>query len=146
MHNTLATSDYALLDRDTMTARPNYWAAVLWHRVMGRVVLASPASPSPQLRLYAQCLRGVPGGVGLMALNTGATAQTVRIGSTAQAWLMAAATVDARTITINGKSPDMDDHGVLTGLDPATVHGRVTIPGQAIAFVAVPRADNPACR
>ena len=34
MHNTLAASDYALIDQDTMQPRPNYWAAVLWQRTM----------------------------------------------------------------------------------------------------------------
>jgi len=146
MHNTLATSDYALLDRDTMTARPNYWAAVLWHRVMGRVVLAAPSSPSPRLRLYAQCLRGVSGGVGVMALNTGTTAQTLPIGGALQAWVMRGATVDAGTITVNGQTPAMEANGTLTGLAPAKVQGRVTVPGQSIAFIAAPHADNPACR
>lgn len=145
-HNTLATSDYALLDRDTMTARPSYWAAVLWHRIMGRVVLASPASPSPQLRLYAQCLRNSHGGVGILALNTGAKPQTLRIAGTSLAWVMKGATVDARTIAVNGKTPAMDANGTLTGLDPVPVHDRIDIPGQAIAFLADRHADNPACR
>ncbi|MCP5397660.1 MAG: hypothetical protein H6918_13275, partial [Sphingomonadaceae bacterium] len=70
-HNTLAASDYALIDRDTLTPRPNYWAAVLWKRTMGTTVLASPRSPSPALRLYAQCQAGQPGGVTVLALNTG---------------------------------------------------------------------------
>lgn len=42
MHNTLAASDYALLEPDTLNPRPNFWAAVLWRRTMGEVVLAPP--------------------------------------------------------------------------------------------------------
>jgi hypothetical protein len=38
-HNTLASSDYGLLDQNTFAPRPNYWAALLWHRLMGRTVL-----------------------------------------------------------------------------------------------------------
>ncbi|MEO7385213.1 MAG: hypothetical protein ABIU18_09830, partial [Novosphingobium sp.] len=41
MHNTLAASDYSLIDHDTLNPRPNYWAALLWKRVMGNIVLAS---------------------------------------------------------------------------------------------------------
>lgn len=35
MHNTLARSEYALLDHDTYEPRPNYWVALLWNRLMG---------------------------------------------------------------------------------------------------------------
>ncbi len=38
-HNTLAASDYGLLDDETFAPRPNYWAALLWHRLMGTTVL-----------------------------------------------------------------------------------------------------------
>ena len=39
MHNTLAASDYGLLDERTLEPRPNYWGALLWRRLMGRAVL-----------------------------------------------------------------------------------------------------------
>jgi hypothetical protein len=39
MHNTLAASDYGLLDETTLAPRPNYWGALLWHRLMGPIVL-----------------------------------------------------------------------------------------------------------
>lgn len=145
MHNTLATSDYALIDRETMTPRPNYWAAVLWRRVMGQTVLASPQSPSPELRLYAHCLRGKPGGVGVLALNTGATAQTLSVPS-GQAWVMTGMPIDTRTIKVNGVVPVIDAKGSVTGLGGRSFKAKLTLSGQSIAFVAVPGAANPACK
>ncbi len=41
MHNTLARSEYALLDHDTYNPRPNYWAALLWNKLMGMQVYNS---------------------------------------------------------------------------------------------------------
>ena len=35
MHNTLDSSDYGLLDERDYEPRPNFWAAVLWRRLMG---------------------------------------------------------------------------------------------------------------
>ena len=35
IHNTLASSDYGLLDENTLAPRPNYWAALLWRQVHG---------------------------------------------------------------------------------------------------------------
>ena len=145
MHNTLAASDYALIDRDTLTPRPNYWAAVLWRRTMGSTVLAPPRSPSPGLRLYAHCLAGKKGGVGLMALNTGAAAQSLKVGRSAMSWTMQGQPIDTRTITINGHAPGLDARGNLSGLGGKAVKGTLGIPGQSIAFVAVPDAGNPAC-
>jgi hypothetical protein len=146
LHNTLATSDYALIDRDTITPRPNYWAAVLWRRNMDRVVLASPPSPSPNLRLYAHCLRGTPGGVALLALNTGMASQNISLGGSARAWIMAGAPLDTRSIKVNGRSPAMTRQGGVSGLDAVIVRGRLSLPGHSITFVAVPGARNPACR
>ena len=47
MHNTLASSDYGLLDEKTYEPRPNYWAALLWRTFMGTTVL----DPGALLRL-----------------------------------------------------------------------------------------------
>ncbi len=146
MHNTLAASDYALIDQDTLAPRPNYWAAVLWQRTMGTTVLASPASPSAELRLYAHCLPSRKGGVGVMALNIGRAAQTLRPGRGAKAWLMAGTPLDSREITINGRTPKLNAKGGLDGLTAMPVKAALTLPGQTIAFVAVPGANNPACR
>lgn len=145
-HNTLAASDYGLIDRDTLVPRPNYWAAVLWRRTMGTTVLAAPQSPSPDLRLYAHCLRGVPGGVGLLALNTGAAAQSLGVGRRALGWTMTGQPLDTRAVTINRRVPGLGAKGNLTGLAGLPVRGRLAIPGQSIAFVAVRDANNPACR
>jgi heparanase len=146
LHNTLATSDYALIERDTMTPRPNYWAAVLWRRTMGSTVLASPASASPALRLYAHCSPQKSGGVTVMALNTGAAPLRLNLGGRGMAWTMTGQPVDTRAVRINGKVPSLDPKGELIGLRGAAVAGNVAIPGQAIAFYVVPGANNPACR
>ncbi len=145
-HNTLAASDYGLIDRDTMAPRPNYWAAVLWHRTMGSTVLASPKSPSPALRLYAQCQVGKPGGVTVLALNTGEAPQRLSLGGKALGWTMTGQPVDTRSVLINGKAPGLDANGQLTGLGGTAAAGNVTVPGQAVAFYTVPGANNPACR
>ena len=145
-HNTLAASDYALIDYDTMMPRPNYWAALLWHRTMGTTVLAAPASPSPQLRLYAHCLPGARGGVGIVAINTGEAAQALNLGRKAQSWTMTATPLDAKTVQVNANTPSIDARGRVLGLQGVPVSGSLTVPAQSIAFAAVRDAANPACR
>ena len=81
MHNTLAASDYGLLDEKTFAPRPNYWSALLWHRLMGTTVLDPGSLPSASLHLYAHCLPDGRGGVSLLAINTdAAAAQSIEFG------------------------------------------------------------------
>ena len=47
MHNTLDASDYGLLDENTLAPRPDYWAALLWRKLMGTTVL-NPGAFSSQ--------------------------------------------------------------------------------------------------
>jgi hypothetical protein len=145
-HNTLAASDYALIDYDTMMPRPNYWAAVLWKQTMGSTVLAAPASPSPELRLFAHCLPGGKGGVGLLAINTGAAAQVLPVADGGQSWLMQAEPLDSGAVTVNGTAPEVDPQGRVVGLDGRRVTGPLTVPARSIAFVAASGAGNPECR
>lgn len=145
MHNTLAASDYALIDGETLEPRPNFWAAVLWKRTMGATVLAAPASPAAQLRLYAHCSPRRRGAVGLAAINLGEDAQQLAIGGKARAWVMRASPLDSPVVEINGRRPAVGPDGTVSGLEPAPVAGRLTVPGQAIAFIEVAGAGNPAC-
>lgn len=144
-HNTLAASDYALIDYDTMMPRPNYWAAVLWARNMGTTVLASPLSPSSDVRIYAHCLKGKRGGVGLVAMNIGNMPQSLGVGEKASSWLMTATPLDAGTVTVNGNIPAVDSRGNLMGLEATAVTGNLSLPAHSIAFVAASQANNPSC-
>src|ERR1700704_855764 len=52
MHNTLAASDYGLLDETNLAPRPNYWGALLWRKLMGTTVLDSGIPIQPGLHTY----------------------------------------------------------------------------------------------
>ena len=119
---------------------------MLWRRVMGTTVLAAPTSPAADVRLYAQCLRGTPGGVGLLALNTGEQAQPVAVGGKAKVWVMTAPTLDSRSVQINGQTPQLTGSGALAGMDGMAAASTLSVPAKAIAFIAVPDAGNSACR
>src|SRR4051812_41202141 len=74
MHNTLAASDYGLLDQQTLAPRPNYWGALLWRQLMGRTVLESGVPIQAGLHVYAHCHSGTRGGVSLLIINTDSNA------------------------------------------------------------------------
>lgn len=146
MHNTLAASDYALLDSESFAPRPSFWAAVLWRRTMGEVVLAPPQGMPEGVRVFAHCLRGKPGGVALLALNTSDSAASLPLGARANAWTLTTEPLDSRNLLVNGTAPQLDARGRLHGLQAQRIGGALSVPAKAIAFAALPRAGNPACR
>lgn len=70
----------------------------------------------------------------------------IGLGGKGLGWTMTGQPLDTRTVLVNGKAPALSADLTLTGLDGAPVTGKVTIPGQSIAFYAIPGAANPACR
>lgn len=143
MHNTLAASEYGLLDADTLEPRPNYWGAVLWQRLMGPVVLDAPEAPAG-LRLYAHCLPQMNGGVGLLALNTGSDSATLAFRGEGREWTLQAEGAGDR-ITVNGTTPEVRPDGSLSGLEGMPFRGGTEIPAEGIVFIEASRAANPAC-
>ena len=146
IHNTLSASDYALLDEGTLEPRPNYWAAVLWRRLMGTVVLQSPPEAGESLRLYAHCLRDAQGGVALLALNIGETHRAVAVGGKARAWVMTGEPLDTKRLRVDGREPHLRDDGRIDGLQGVAVAGSVELPPKSITFLAIPGAGNRSCR
>jgi hypothetical protein len=147
-HNTLASSDYGLLDENTLTPRPNYWSALLWRTLMGPVVLDPGASPAPELHLYAHCLRGHPGGVALLAINTGRTAsQSLELPTESDRYTLTARNLEDDRVDLNGNKLRLgagDELPRLAGVP--TPSGRVTFAPASITFLAIPNAGNGSCR
>jgi hypothetical protein len=146
-HNTLAASDYGLLDETTFAPRPNYWAALVWRKLMGTTVLKAESSTAG-LHLYAQCMSGAPGGVTLLAINTDrGNAQTLTVTAASEQYTMAAPNLEDTRVDLNGKELKLgagDSILELTGLP--TPSGRISLPPASITFLAVREARNASCR
>ncbi|TYH00771.1 hypothetical protein ES288_A09G004800v1 [Gossypium darwinii] len=57
---TLIGGNYALLNTATFIPNPDYYGAVLWHRLMGSIVLAVTQVSNPNLSVYAHCAKKKP--------------------------------------------------------------------------------------
>jgi heparanase 1 len=148
-HNTLVASDYGLLDDKTLLPKPNYWAALLWRKLMGTVVLESGVPIQHGLHLYAHCLRGTPGGVALLAINNDTdAARVLRVPTAAQRYTLSSSSgLQSRSIRLNGTELALgakDALPVLTGAPIPT--GDVTLAPATITFLALPTAGNGVCR
>ena len=148
MHNTLNAGDYGLIDGNTLEPRPNYWAAVLWRRLMGTIVLQPAQVTQPDLYVYAHCMRGHPGGVTLLAINAdrGAT-HTMIVPANAERFTLTAPDLMGHAVNLNGTRLALKSSGDLPVIGGAPVAaGAIVLPAASINFIAVPTAGNEACR
>ncbi|KAA8521598.1 hypothetical protein F0562_012271 [Nyssa sinensis] len=75
---TLIGGNYGLLNTTTFAPNPDYYSALLWHRLMGRNVLSTSFSGTNKLRAYAHCSKKSAGITLLMINLDGST--TVQVG------------------------------------------------------------------
>jgi hypothetical protein len=148
MHNTLAASDYGLLDEKTLQPRPNYWSALLWRQLMGTTVLDAIAPVPSGLHLYAHCQRDTPGGVTLLAINTDRdAAHSLMLPTASVRYTLDAANLLEARVRLNGRILALDaDDAVPTLAGAPTTAGTLTFEPTTITFLAFPEAGNRACR
>lgn len=145
-HNTLAASDYGLIDEATMTPRPSYWAALLWRKLMGEIVLDAGAAPT-SVHLYAHCLRGQRGGIALVALNLDRTSEKrFTLPLSGKRYALTARNLMGETVEMNGRPLALAGNNLPSIRPVPQAAGAVTLSPSSVTFIAIPKAGNPACR
>ena len=149
-HNTLVASDYGLLQEKTFTPEAQLLGGPALAAVDGGTTVLEAGLPiQPGLHVYAHCLRGTPGGVALLAINTDkTTARTVTVPNAGERYTLSAKTPQSKSVSLNGTELALgatDTLPAITG--SATAAGNVTLAPATITFLAIPTAANRgACR
>ena len=147
MHNTLASSDYGLLDQNTYEPRPNYWATLLWHKLMGTIVLDPGRPPDPNVYLFAHCMKDHPGGVSLLIVNADRQRKfNVNLATEFFRYVLTASRLEDRSLQLNGRTLRLgtnDDLPQLTGDSESA--GPLSVAAESIVFVTIPNAQNHNC-
>ena len=148
MHNTLASSDYGLLDENTFAPRPNYWAALLWRRLMGTTVVDPQVPSTPNLYAYGHCMRNHSGGVALLVINADAQQiHEVTLIPEAERYTLTAKQLQDREVQLNGKTLQLNRVGdVPEFVGQRTPSGRISFAPESITFLAISKANNSSCR
>jgi heparanase len=147
MHNTLAASDYGLLKEGVFETRPNYWAAVIWKRTMGNVVLNPGVSEAPGLKVYAQCMAGHKGGVTVLAMNIDPKDEhALTISLAADRYTLTAPDITSTSVFLNGVALQAGNDGTVPETRGQRVEaGAVRLAPASIAFFTIPSARNKSC-
>lgn len=142
----LAGENYAWLDEDTFAPRPNYWAALLWRRLMGTSVLDA-GTVKTGLHMYAHCLRGRAGGVTLLAINLQTAGVTLNVSGPAEIYSLTAPELQGKTVLLNGQSLKLGAGDALPAITPRRLStNTVSLEPASINFVVLPQAANASCR
>jgi heparanase len=147
MHNTLAASDYGLLDQNTLEPRPNYWASVLWHKLMGTTVLDPQISAAPNIYLYAQCLAERPGGVTLLVINADRQRSfDLNLPTVGERYTLTAKQLEDAAVELNGKLLRLTSRGDLPQFEGEPVKaGLVSFAPTSITYLSIANAGNASC-
>jgi heparanase len=115
---------------------------------MGTTVLDPGPPPVANLHLYAHCLRGVEGGVALLAINADRVASpSLDLRTTTQRYTLTALNLTDIKVRMNGNELRLGDHDELPVLESTPEKsGRVSFAPVSITFLAIPDAHNPACQ
>jgi hypothetical protein len=141
----LISGSNGVIDEKTFTPNADYWAALLWKKLMGNCVLdAGPIQPG--LHLYAHCQKGNSGGVTLLAINLQDSSETIDITGPADLYTLTAPELQSRTVLLNGKALELgEDDSLPTITSQKSTKDQVMLAPYSINFIVLPDADNPNC-
>lgn len=154
VRQTLSGSTYGLIDELSLTPRPDYWAALLWRRLMGTRVLQVPAlDTAVPARVYAHCRRGGRAGavtVLVLNLDAGQPLELVLadLGLTppAEVYAVGAPELSSGDLLLNGAPLSLSADGALPDLVPVIHRAPVlSLAPAAWAFAVFPDAGMAAC-
>jgi hypothetical protein len=147
MYNTLASSDYGMIDEETYAPRPNYWAALLWKRTMGARSLDPGISPSSGMRIYAQCMKDAPGGVAMLILNVDKSdAHSLTLPIEGQRYTLSSPDLLSKAVLLNGQELRIAADGVVPEYKgEGFKQGVVSFAPSTISIITLPGAGNASC-
>ncbi len=135
MHNTLARSEYALLDHDTHNPRPNYWAALLWNKLMGTEVYNAPSVESG-VDVFVHNLKGKKKGKTVLIVNTNDKASSMIIPSSAKQFTLTADELLTKKVKLNGEELRLNNDELPTISGRSIKKGNIELPAYSIMLLA----------
>ena len=134
-HNTLASSDYGFLEHGTFDPRPNYWAVLLWNRLVGTKVYDA-GLPG---HVYCRSRKDGKEGYVYVAINNDLeNPMTLELPGEAELYALAGRDgMRSSVMTLNGTDLTAGPKGELPQLTGIKVSGQVDIAPGSCAFIVL---------
>ena len=137
-HNTLASSDYGYLQHGTFEPRPNYFATLLWTRLMGQTVFATGEAIREGAHVYAHSRKDGKDGYAYLIINNSDETTTAELPKEATAYVLEGKDgLRSRVMTLNGRDLVLGENDELPCLGGKTVEGKLEVPAMSCAFVVL---------
>ncbi len=137
-HNTLASSDYGFLKHGTFDPRPNYFAVLLWTRLMGSTVYDAGETIREGAHVFAHSRKDGKEGVAYLIINNSeAQATQVSLPKAAQVYKLSADKIRATTMKLNGRDLVLGQNNELPDLSPVVMEGELILEPATMAFVVL---------
>ena len=140
-HNTLASSDYGFLERVVFNPRPNYFAVLLWNRLMGTTVYDSGEEIREGAHVYVHSRKDKEAGYSYLVINNNLEAETVvDLPKEAQVYALSGegGNMRASVMTLNGRPLVLGEGDELPDLSPEIVPaGSMKIAPGECAFIVL---------
>lgn len=137
-HNTLASSDYGFLEHGSFRPRPNYFAVLLWNRLMGTTVYGCNHTKCEGVHIYCHSRKdGKPGIVYLVINNSLTDAVSVELPRVAERYTLSAETMRSSVMQLNGKDLSVSGICEITKIVPEKQEAGIALlaPGSCTFFV-----------
>ena len=137
-HNTLASSDYGFLKHGTFDPRPNYFAVLLWNRIMGTTVYDTKEEIREGAHVFAHSRKDGKDGVAYCIINNSETeATTVELPKAAELYKLHADTLRATVMKLNGTDLVLGANNELPDMSPVVAEGTLTLEPATMAFIVL---------
>ena len=138
-HNTLASSDYGYLKPEVFDPRPNYFAVLLWNRLMGTTVYDAAEPIREGAHVYAHSRAdGKPGKAYLVINNSLTETTTVTLPKEAEVYQLSAETLRSQTMLCNGKALVLGEGDALPEITLAAAPaGELVLPAATCTFIVL---------
>jgi len=137
-HNTLASSDYGYLKHSTFEPRPNYFAVLLWNRLMGRTVYATNEPIREGAHVYCHSRADGKDGYCYLIINNSAEETTVELPKDATVYALTGnGKLRSRTMLLNGKELTLGENDALPCLCGEAASGSITVESGGCTFITI---------
>ena len=137
-HNTLASSDYGYLKHSTFDPRPNYFAVLLWNRLMGRTVYATGEPIREGAHVYCHSRADGKDGYCYLIINNSAETTTVELPKEATVYALTGnGKLRSRTMLLNDKELKLGENDELPCLCGETASGSISVAPGGCTFITI---------
>ncbi len=138
-HNTLASSDYGWLKHGTFEPRPNYFAILLWNKIMGQVVYDSKIEISEGAHVFCHSRKDGNDGYAYLVINNSKKATTtVELPKEATCYTLAGRDgMRSAVMTLNARELVLGANDELPDLSGELTRGKLELAPGSCSFIVI---------